>query len=250
LYIIYDTWFLSKREFIISHVMKSLFRIYIQTRKSVYIYIYIYICIYMYICIHVYILQWGWKTFSETLGVTWRVSWTKFHTQDPQTLGANVQYLVARATWNPGFMYSCAIVTYTFYDFLSSLRPCQWPLSINIPSQNIMYISCLPSTWPTYANQTCVFETHNSSAYIPTANTALRVKRYMSFLTLNAKYLHHPQNIIYKLSCKYKERYPFWLFNHGEGWRLEFSGLWEYYTISTANQLQACLRSLMYQYSV
>lgn len=136
------------------------------------------------------------------------------------------------------------------YDFPFSLRPRQWPLSINFPSQNIMYISCLPSTWPAYANQTHVFETHNSSAYIPTANTALRVKRYMSFLTLYAKHLQHPQNRIYKLSCKYKGRYPFWLFKYGEGWRHKFIGLWEYYTVSNAKKLQAYLMSLMHQYSV
>jgi hypothetical protein len=31
----------------------------------------------------------------------------KFHTENPQILGATVQNLVARATWPPGLVYSC-----------------------------------------------------------------------------------------------------------------------------------------------
>jgi len=106
------------------------------------------------------------------------------------------------------YVFVCYCNIY-IYDFTFSLRPRQWPLSINFPSQNIMYtLSCLPSTWPAYANQTYVFETHNSSAYIPTANTALRVKRYMSFLTLDVKHLQHPQNRIYKFHVNIKKDIP------------------------------------------
>jgi hypothetical protein len=32
------------------------------------------------------------------------VTWSKFHTDDPQILGATVQNLVVRATWRPGFV--------------------------------------------------------------------------------------------------------------------------------------------------
>jgi hypothetical protein len=32
------------------------------------------------------------------------VTWSKFSNRDPQTLGAIVQNLVARATWLPGFV--------------------------------------------------------------------------------------------------------------------------------------------------
>ena len=41
----------------------------------------------------------------QLLGVT-RVTWSKFHIEDPQILGATVQNLVARATWCPGFVHS------------------------------------------------------------------------------------------------------------------------------------------------
>ena len=34
-----------------------------------------------------------------------RVTWSKFHTEDPKILGAIVQNLAARATWWPGFMH-------------------------------------------------------------------------------------------------------------------------------------------------
>jgi hypothetical protein len=151
--------------------MKSLFRIYFHTRKLIHIYIYIYINI----------KRRGWKTFFQNSG--------------PKNTRLQSKIFSRPGEQAPGIyvLLGYSNIRVYIYDFLFSLRPRQWPLSMNIPSQNIMYISCLPSTWPTYAKQTCVFETHNSSAYIPTVNTALRVKRYLSFLTLIAKHLHNPK---------------------------------------------------------
>ena len=92
----------------------------------------------------------------------------------------------------PGIYAFLCYINIFIYDTPSSLRPRQWPLSINFLSQNVMYISCLPSARPACANQTYRFETHNSSVYIPRVNMALTVKRYMSFLTLYAEHLQHP----------------------------------------------------------
>jgi hypothetical protein len=36
------------------------------------------------------------------------VAWSKFHIQKPQTVGAILENVVARATWCPGFVY-CSI---------------------------------------------------------------------------------------------------------------------------------------------
>lgn len=34
----------------------------------------------------------------------WRVTWTKFHIEDPHILGTTIQNSVTRATWHPGFV--------------------------------------------------------------------------------------------------------------------------------------------------
>jgi hypothetical protein len=39
-------------------------------------------------------------------GTRW-VAWSKFHTEDPEILGATMLNLVAQATWHPGFVHSC-----------------------------------------------------------------------------------------------------------------------------------------------
>jgi hypothetical protein len=36
-----------------------------------------------------------------------RVTWSKFHAEDPQILGATVQNLAALAIWRPVFLYPC-----------------------------------------------------------------------------------------------------------------------------------------------
>lgn len=39
-----------------------------------------------------------------------RVTWRKFHTKDPQILGANAQNLVAMANWQPESVHPCSLV--------------------------------------------------------------------------------------------------------------------------------------------
>jgi hypothetical protein len=41
-----------------------------------------------------------------------RVTRSKFHTEDPQILGATVQNLVALVTWRPAVMYPCSAKCY------------------------------------------------------------------------------------------------------------------------------------------
>jgi hypothetical protein len=43
------------------------------------------------------------KVFQK-LGATRIVTLSKFHTEDPHTLGATVHNLIATATWHPGFV--------------------------------------------------------------------------------------------------------------------------------------------------
>ena len=47
------------------------------------------------------------KSHLKILGA-WRVTWSKYHTKDPQVLGSTVQNLVATATWRPGFVHRCS----------------------------------------------------------------------------------------------------------------------------------------------
>ena len=47
------------------------------------------------------------KSHLKILGA-WRVTWSKYHTKDPQVLGSTVQNLVAAATWRPGFVHRCS----------------------------------------------------------------------------------------------------------------------------------------------
>jgi hypothetical protein len=43
-----------------------------------------------------------------------RVAWSKFHTEDPQIIGATLQNLVARATWQQRFVHPCtSLCTHT-----------------------------------------------------------------------------------------------------------------------------------------
>jgi hypothetical protein len=46
------------------------------------------------------------RSYLKILGAR-RVTWSKFHSEEPQILGAMVQNLVAWATWHQGFMYPC-----------------------------------------------------------------------------------------------------------------------------------------------
>jgi hypothetical protein len=45
------------------------------------------------------------------------VTWSKFHTKDPQILGAAIQNSVAMATWRPGFVHPCAALGWNMFCF-------------------------------------------------------------------------------------------------------------------------------------
>jgi hypothetical protein len=44
-----------------------------------------------------------------------RMTWSKFHSEDPQTLGTTIQNLVTTVTWHPAIVHPCMTVWYFIY---------------------------------------------------------------------------------------------------------------------------------------
>jgi hypothetical protein len=48
-----------------------------------------------------------------------RVTWSTFHSEDPQILGVTEQTLVARATWRHGYIYPCPVMSFRRFQPLN-----------------------------------------------------------------------------------------------------------------------------------
>jgi hypothetical protein len=89
----------------------------------------------MHICRGAQIFQKSWRHLK--IRDSGRVTWRKFHTKDPQVLGASIQNLVAMVTWQPGLVHPCIYVCHIEKVPNWSCR-CYWDI----------YLWHAPVCWP------------------------------------------------------------------------------------------------------
>jgi hypothetical protein len=96
---------------------------------------------------------------------TRRVTWRKFHTEDPQTLGVTVQIVVAIVTWCPWFVHSLYIKTedgikntmkllfimqISWQNKNGALFPSEWTFKWTTTQCKILQQEFYPPSWSSY----------------------------------------------------------------------------------------------------
>jgi hypothetical protein len=134
-------------------MVDGLIFVFVQVNMCVCMYVCTYVCMYvcMYVCTYVCIytlkrvsaVHKFFRTFKDhlkILGPT-RVTWSKFHTEHPQILGATVQNLVARATWRLSFVHSWGVHKHYSHTVLFV----KWKLIFTAGRHIFMFIPCIRS---------------------------------------------------------------------------------------------------------